>query len=56
MMQREVAERVAASPGVREYGVLSATAQMHGTVEYLFTLPPSAFSPPPDVHSARSSS
>ena len=51
MMQREVAERVAAAPGVREYGLLSATAQMHARVETLFTLPPTAFSPPPQVFS-----
>src|SRR5580693_2356370 len=51
MMQREVAERVAAAPGVRDYGLLSATAQMNAQAEELFTLPPSAFSPPPDVYS-----
>jgi 16S rRNA (adenine1518-N6/adenine1519-N6)-dimethyltransferase len=51
MMQREVAERVAAGPGSRDYGLLSVTAQMHGPVQPLFTLPPGAFSPPPDVHS-----
>lgn len=51
MMQREVAERVAVSPGVRDYGLLSATAQMNAQVENLFTLPPAAFSPPPEVHS-----
>ena len=51
MMQREVAERVAAAPGVRDYGLLSATAQMNAQVESLFTLPPSAFSPPPEVYS-----
>ena len=51
MMQREVADRVAASPGVRDYGLLSATAQMHAHIESLFTLPPAAFSPPPDVYS-----
>jgi 16S rRNA (adenine1518-N6/adenine1519-N6)-dimethyltransferase len=51
MMQREVADRVAAAPGVRDYGLLSATAQMNAEVENLFTLPPSAFSPPPDVYS-----
>ncbi len=51
MMQREVAERVAAAPGVRDYGLLSATAQMNAQVEELFTLPPSAFSPPPEVYS-----
>jgi len=51
MMQREVADRVSASPGVRDYGLLSATAQMHAQVDHLFTLPPSAFSPPPEVYS-----
>src|ERR1700690_1216945 len=51
MMQREVADRVSAQPGVRDYGLLSATAQMNAQVDYLFTLPPSAFSPPPDVYS-----
>jgi 16S rRNA (adenine1518-N6/adenine1519-N6)-dimethyltransferase len=52
MVQREVAERVAASPGTRDYGVLSATMQIYGTVELLFTLPPTAFAPPPDVYSS----
>ena len=52
MMQREVAERVSAAPGVRDYGLLSATAQMNAQVELLFTLPPSAFSPPPEVYSS----
>lgn len=51
MVQREVADRVAAEPGSRDYGLLSVTVQMHGPVERLFTLPPSAFSPPPEVHS-----
>jgi len=51
MMQREVADRVAAAPGGRDYGVLSATTQMNARVETLFTLPPAAFSPPPDVFS-----
>jgi len=51
MMQREVADRVAAAPGVRDYGLLSATAQMNAQVENLFTLPPSAFSPAPEVYS-----
>jgi 16S rRNA (adenine1518-N6/adenine1519-N6)-dimethyltransferase len=51
MMQREVADRVAAAPGVRDYGLLSATAQINAQVDHLFTLPPSAFSPPPDVFS-----
>ncbi|WP_179637664.1 16S rRNA (adenine(1518)-N(6)/adenine(1519)-N(6))-dimethyltransferase RsmA [Tunturiibacter empetritectus] len=51
MMQREVADRVSAAPGVRDYGLLSATAQVNAQVDNLFTLPPSAFSPPPDVYS-----
>jgi 16S rRNA (adenine1518-N6/adenine1519-N6)-dimethyltransferase len=51
MMQREVADRVAAAPGGRDYGLLSATAQMNARVETLFTLPPEAFSPPPEVYS-----
>jgi 16S rRNA (adenine1518-N6/adenine1519-N6)-dimethyltransferase len=51
MMQREVAERIAAGPGSSEYGSLSAATQMHAQVTNLFTLPPDAFSPPPDVYS-----
>jgi 16S rRNA (adenine1518-N6/adenine1519-N6)-dimethyltransferase len=51
MMQREVADRIAASPGVSDYGALSAFTQLHAHVETLFTLPPSAFSPAPDVYS-----
>ena len=51
MVQREVAERVTAAPGSRDYGLLSVTGQMYGPVEELFTLPPGAFSPPPEVHS-----
>ena len=51
MVQREVAERVTAQPGSRDYGALSVTTQAYGPVTPLFTLPPSAFSPPPVVHS-----
>lgn len=51
MMQREVADRVAASPGSRDYGLLSATTQLYAKVERILTLPPAAFMPPPDVHS-----
>lgn len=51
MVQREVADRIAATPGSRDYGLLSATAQLYAKVENLFTLPPGAFSPPPKVHS-----
>jgi 16S rRNA (adenine1518-N6/adenine1519-N6)-dimethyltransferase len=52
MVQREVADRVAAEPGSRDYGLLSATAQLFARVEKLFTLPPGAFAPPPKVHSS----
>ena len=51
LVQREVADRIAAEPGGRDYGLLSATAQLHARVEKLFTLPPTAFAPPPQVHS-----
>jgi 16S rRNA (adenine1518-N6/adenine1519-N6)-dimethyltransferase len=51
MVQREVADRIAAKPGGREFGLLSATAQIYARIEKLFSLPPGAFSPPPKVHS-----
>jgi 16S rRNA (adenine1518-N6/adenine1519-N6)-dimethyltransferase len=51
MVQKEVADRIAAEPGGRDYGLLSATAQLYARVEKLFTLPPGAFTPPPKVHS-----
>ena len=51
MVQREVADRVAAPPGGSDYGLLSATAQLYARVEKLFTLPPEAFEPAPKVHS-----
>ena len=51
MVQRELADRIVAAPGSRDYGVLSVTVQMYGPVEPLFTLPPGAFSPPPEVYS-----
>lgn len=52
MVQREVADRIAAKPGGRDYGLLSATAQLYARVEKLITLPPGAFSPPPKVYSS----
>ena len=52
MVQREVADRLAARPGHSEYGLLSATVQLYAGVQKLFTLPPQAFSPPPSVHSS----
>ncbi|WP_082125294.1 16S rRNA (adenine(1518)-N(6)/adenine(1519)-N(6))-dimethyltransferase RsmA [Silvibacterium bohemicum] len=51
MVQREVADRIAAVPGTRDYGLLSATAQLYARVERVLTLPPTAFMPPPEVHS-----
>ena len=51
MMQREVADRIASSAGSSEYGALSAFTQMHARVAAVLTLPPQAFSPPPDVYS-----
>ncbi len=52
MVQREVADRISAEPGSRDYGLLSATAQLFARVENLFTLPPAAFDPPPKVYSS----
>jgi 16S rRNA (adenine1518-N6/adenine1519-N6)-dimethyltransferase len=51
MVQKEVADRLAAEPGTRDYGLLTATAQLFCDVQSLFTLPPGAFAPPPKVHS-----
>lgn len=52
LVQREVAERIAAKHGKRDYGYLSAITQLVADVELLFTVPPGAFSPPPKVDSA----
>jgi 16S rRNA (adenine1518-N6/adenine1519-N6)-dimethyltransferase len=52
MVQREVADRITAKPGSRDYGLLSATAQLFSRAEKFFTLPPEAFSPPPQIHSS----
>lgn len=51
MFQREVAQRAAASPGGKIYGVLSALLQPFYTIEYLFDVPPESFNPPPKVQS-----
>ncbi len=51
MVQREVAQRVTAQPGSRDYGLLTATCALYGPATELFTLPPAAFAPPPKVHS-----
>jgi 16S rRNA (adenine1518-N6/adenine1519-N6)-dimethyltransferase len=52
MLQREVADRIVASPGTGEYGVLSISVQLHADVQRVLTLPPGAFRPAPKVHSA----
>jgi 16S rRNA (adenine1518-N6/adenine1519-N6)-dimethyltransferase len=52
MLQREVAERLAAAPGTRDYGALSIQVTLHADVDRLMTLPPGAFRPPPKVTSA----
>lgn len=52
MIQREVALRIAAQPGSKTYGILSVLIQAWYDVEYLFTVEPSVFNPPPKVQSA----
>lgn len=52
LVQREVAERLAAPPGSKAYGALSIGVQVAATVERLFAVPAGAFRPPPRVHSA----
>lgn len=52
MIQKEVAERMAAAPGSKTYGILSVLLQAWYDVEYLFTVEPGAFNPPPKVKSA----
>jgi 16S rRNA (adenine1518-N6/adenine1519-N6)-dimethyltransferase len=51
MFQKEVAERIAAKPKNKTYGILSVLLQAYYDIEYLFTVPPSAFTPPPKVQS-----
>lgn len=52
MMQREVAARVAGSPGTKDWSPLSIFTQIHFDVDVAFTVPPGAFEPPPQVTSA----
>lgn len=52
MLQREVADRIAARPGSKTYGVLSIAVQMDADVTALLSLPPGAFRPAPEVHSS----
>ncbi|MEI6866406.1 16S rRNA (adenine(1518)-N(6)/adenine(1519)-N(6))-dimethyltransferase RsmA [Flavicella sp.] len=51
MFQKEVAERIAEKAGSKKYGILSVFAQTFYDVEYLFTVPPTVFDPPPKVES-----
>jgi len=51
MFQKEVAQRAAAKPGSKIYGILSALVQPFYEIEYLFDVPPAAFNPPPKVMS-----
>lgn len=51
MFQKEVAQRIAEKPGSKTYGILSVLTQAFYDVEYLFTVPPSVFNPPPKVDS-----
>ena len=52
MIQREVALRLASPPGKKDYGILSVLLQAWYDVEYLFTVEPGVFNPPPKVRSA----
>ena len=52
MIQKEVAERLAAAPGSKVYGILSVLIQLWYDVEYLFTVESGVFNPPPKVKSA----
>ncbi|MBH8569085.1 16S rRNA (adenine(1518)-N(6)/adenine(1519)-N(6))-dimethyltransferase RsmA [Microvirga sp. STS02] len=52
MIQKEVAERLAEPPGSKTYGILSVLLQAFYKIEYLFTVPPHVFNPPPKVESA----
>ena len=51
MFQKEVAQRIAAGPGSKMYGILSVLMQAYYKVDYLFDVPPECFTPPPKVMS-----
>lgn len=51
MFQKEVAQRIAAKPGTKDYGVLSVLTQAYYNSQYLFDVPPGCFNPPPKVMS-----
>ena len=52
MIQKEVAERIAAGPGSKTYGILSVLLQAWYDIDYLFTVHENVFNPPPKVKSA----
>lgn len=52
VIQKEVAERLCAQPGSKDYGYLSVLTQLHARAEFVFEIPPEAFQPPPEVDSA----
>ncbi len=51
MFQKEVAKRIAEKEGSKVYGIMSVLTQAFFDVEYLFTVPPTVFNPPPKVES-----
>lgn len=51
MLQKEVATRIASPPGSKEYGILSVLLQAYFEIQYLFTVKPGSFFPPPKVTS-----
>ena len=51
MLQKEVADRLAAHPGSKTYGILSVLLQAYYSIEFLFKVPPGVFFPPPKVMS-----
>lgn len=51
MFQKEVAKRICEAPGSKTYGILSVLVQAYYEAEYLFTVPPGVFDPPPKVDS-----
>ncbi|MCL5246654.1 16S rRNA (adenine(1518)-N(6)/adenine(1519)-N(6))-dimethyltransferase RsmA [Cellulophaga sp. 20_2_10] len=51
MFQKEVAQRICSKEGSKAYGILSVLTQAYYTAEYLFTVPPTVFNPPPKVES-----
>lgn len=51
MLQKEVAQRIASPPGNKDYGILSVLLQAFYDIDYLVSVPPGAFTPPPKVQS-----